>query len=148
MTELSGMTASEAIAASDGVRARSGAAASRRAQEHPQSPEELDRAAWHDVRLIACAILAEREASEKRMGELLKDPAAVRVNFLRGSIACQPLIDEAISAERERCAGYHDDLAAQHEAFAEGSPMEASKHHKKMARRHQHYAAAIRKGES
>ena len=74
MTELSGMTASEAIAASDGVRARSGAAASRRAQEHPQSPEELDRAAWHDVRLIACAILAEREASEKRMGELLKDP--------------------------------------------------------------------------
>lgn len=35
MTELSGMTASEAIAASDGVRARSGAAASRRAQEHP-----------------------------------------------------------------------------------------------------------------
>lgn len=29
--------------------------------------------------------------------DLLKDPAAVRVNYLRGTIACQNLIDEAVA---------------------------------------------------
>ena len=48
---------------------------------------------------IDAAIAAERE----RTANLLKDPAAVRLNYLRGDIACQTLIDEAIAAERERC---------------------------------------------
>lgn len=52
------------------------------------------------VKEIARALMAERE----RMASLLRDPAAVRVNYLRGDIACQALIDEAVMAERERCA--------------------------------------------
>ena len=81
-------------------------------------PEDIPESVWAEAEaakdnagpsdgwtvVIARAILAEREASEKRMADLLKDPVAVRVNFLRGSIACQPLIDEAVAAEREHCA--------------------------------------------
>ncbi len=32
------------------------------------------------------------------LAALLKDPAAIRINYLRGDIACQPLIDEARKA--------------------------------------------------
>lgn len=56
------------------------------------------------VAMVARAIMAERERTEARMLDLLKAPAAVRVNYLRGNIACQPLIDEAVVAERDRCA--------------------------------------------
>lgn len=47
---------------------------------------------------IAKAIMAEREHT----AELLKDPAAVRINYLRGDIACQHLIAEAVEAERQQ----------------------------------------------
>lgn len=49
---------------------------------------------------VAQALMEERE----RLATILKDPAAVRVNYHRGDIACQALIEEATAAERERCA--------------------------------------------
>lgn len=61
---------------------------------------------------VARAILAERE----RMLAALKDPAAVRVNYLRGQIACQTLIDEAVEAERVRCLEAASQTFAQMEA--------------------------------
>lgn len=72
---------------------------------------EIQKAANEHVRAlyslklaVADALLAEREATEAKMLALLKDPAAVRINYLRGDIACQALIDEAVLAEREACA--------------------------------------------
>lgn len=45
---------------------------------------------------------------------LLKDPAAVRINYLRGDIACQPLIDEARKAAfieaAVMCTGWLDNF--------------------------------------
>jgi hypothetical protein len=49
-----------------------------------------------------------REEVEKEIAEKLQDPFAVRVNYLRGKIAMQTIIDEACeqakAQERERCA--------------------------------------------
>ncbi|MEN3145721.1 hypothetical protein ABCW43_00240 [Neorhizobium sp. IRAMC:178] len=56
------------------------------------------------ISVVHGALLAERETTEAKMLALLKDPAAVRINYLRGDIACQALIDEAVLAEREACA--------------------------------------------
>lgn len=56
------------------------------------------------IECAARAILAEREASEARMLELLKDPVAVRVNWMRGGINA----DSIIAEERERCAKIAD----------------------------------------
>lgn len=54
---------------------------------------------------VACeAMMVEQD----HVAALLKDPAAVRVNYLRGGIACQALIDEATIAEMERAAGIAD----------------------------------------
>jgi len=50
--------------------------------------------------IIASAILAEREATEARMAAVLKDPVAVRLNWMRGGINAGSIIAE----ERERCA--------------------------------------------
>ncbi len=50
--------------------------------------------------IIARAIMAERE----RIGSLLKDPSAVLLNYLRGDIASQEIIKDALKLERERCA--------------------------------------------
>lgn len=72
---------------------------------------DRDRDSGENADVIAEAILAERTATEARIADLLKDPAAVRLNYLRGGIACQSLIDEAVAAERERCAG----IAEMHE---------------------------------
>ncbi len=41
---------------------------------------------------------------------LLKDPAAVRINYLRGDIACQPLIDEARKAAFIEAAETAEDI--------------------------------------
>lgn len=87
-------------------------------------PDDIPEDVWRDVELrimprdlvgsplgdlvhrnCCYGILAERAKTEARALDLLKDPAAVRVNYLRGNIACQPLIDEAVAAERERCLG-------------------------------------------
>lgn len=57
---------------------------------------------------VCSAILAEREASEARMLELLKDPVAVRLNWMRGGINA----DSIIAEERERCAKIADSLVA------------------------------------
>lgn len=57
---------------------------------------EFRAAVWEAGRLIK----AERD----RIEDLLKNPAAVRQNYLRGDIACQMLIDEAAASEREACA--------------------------------------------
>lgn len=60
-------------------------------------------------RALSQAYERGKSESEARMAEILKDPAAVRVNYLRGGIACQPLIDEAYERGqvdmRERAAG-------------------------------------------
>lgn len=57
---------------------------------------------------IAHALLAaEQRGEEKKAAEieaLLKDPVAVRANYLRGGIACQPLIDEAERRGLEKAA--------------------------------------------
>ena len=50
--------------------------------------------------MMARAIMAEREACEKRAAELLLNPAAVYVNWLRGSIDARSIIAD----EREACA--------------------------------------------
>lgn len=57
---------------------------------------------WNPITIerIARTILVEREAIE----DLLKNPVAVRLNYLRGGIACQGIIEDAIQAERKRCA--------------------------------------------
>lgn len=82
-------------------------------------PQEVWRAAEHAfydstpnavgaVEAIARAIMAAEkrgeEAAQAKMAALLKDPAAVRVNYLRGDIACQDLIREGEEREREACA--------------------------------------------
>lgn len=56
------------------------------------------------IESAAKAILAAEQREQDKMEALLKDPAAVRVNYLRGGIACQPLIDDAVAKEREACA--------------------------------------------
>lgn len=54
-------------------------------------------------------------------------------------------IAKAITAERERCAGYHDDRAAQHEAFRHDAKGVLIEHHAKMARFHVAAAADLRR---
>jgi hypothetical protein len=58
-------------------------------------------------------------------------------------IELDPIVD-AILAERERCAAYHDDMAAQHEPFRHDAKGELIEHHTKMVRFHLASAAAIR----
>ena len=52
----------------------------------------------NDPRVIALGILGERE----RLRNLLRDPLAVRISYLRGDIACQRLIDEGASEATSR----------------------------------------------
>lgn len=52
----------------------------------------------HVIYTIASTIMAERE----RIAELLKDPFAVRLNYLRGDISAQSIIEEAVKEEREK----------------------------------------------
>lgn len=61
-----------------------------------------------DEHAIASALQAERDDTEAKWAEAMKTPLSVRVNYLRGNIACQNLIDEAVDAERERCAKIAD----------------------------------------
>jgi len=67
---------------------------------NPYKGMAIEKNAAAIIVVIAKAILAERSA----ISTLLKDPSAVRINYLRGDIACQVLIDEAVIAERQRCA--------------------------------------------
>lgn len=64
---------------------------------------------------------------------------------------CTDIIEATILAakaeEREACAAYHDDLAAQHEAFREDATGNLIHHHLTMVRVHVRSAAAIRKRE-
>lgn len=60
---------------------------------------------------IAQALLTEREATEKRIGELLKDQVAVRVNWLRGGINATSIIDEI----QRRDASLADEYADSYE---------------------------------
>lgn len=79
--------------------------------------EQLIRDYGSDPALLAGAIVSATsrviqsavEAERARLDALLRDPAAVRVNYLRGGIACQHLIDEAVGAENERCARLCED---------------------------------------
>lgn len=60
--------------------------------------------ARHRAAMNAAIMAAEKrgeEVAHAKMATLLKDPAAVRVNYLRGDIACQGLIHEAEERERE-----------------------------------------------
>lgn len=66
------------------------------------------------VEIIAAAIMAERQ----RVIDLLKDPAAVRVGFYRGDIACQKIIAE------ERAKARNEALCAMQEALDTLSNME------------------------
>ncbi len=50
----------------------------------------------NDILEEAAAFKAGQAETEARIADLLKDPAAVRVNYLRGGIACQNLINEAL----------------------------------------------------
>jgi hypothetical protein len=52
------------------------------------------------VTSIARAILAEREASEARMLQLLKDPVAVRLNWMRGGINVSSVLPDEIDLFR------------------------------------------------
>ncbi|KSV78957.1 hypothetical protein N182_18330 [Sinorhizobium sp. GL2] len=60
---------------------------------------------FYQVKAEAASRISQQDAELERMRrevaevrEKLKDPAAVRINYLRGDIACQPLIDEARKA--------------------------------------------------
>ncbi|RVG08584.1 hypothetical protein CN234_17550 [Sinorhizobium meliloti] len=58
------------------------------------------------------------------------------------------LVGTAIAGERERCAAYHDDLAAQQAASAkEKAGHDAKDRHAAMCIQHQRHAAAIRRGD-
>ena len=59
--------------------------------------------------------------------------------------ATEQAIKSGILAERERCASYHDDKAAEHEAFRHDAKGDLIDHHTKMVRFHQSSAEAIRK---
>lgn len=83
-------------------------------------PKGIDSWAWQeairileskpeDTILITALSLMDaysrgRADEEQFLSTALKDPITVRVNYLRGGIACQPLIDYAVEQERERCA--------------------------------------------
>ena len=86
------------------------------------SPKSKEQVVPEDIMRAAEAVLNEwANGSESRPG---------------------PLIARAILAERERCAEYHDDFAAQHEAaIVDGS---GNDHHVREARNHRRYAAAMR----
>lgn len=58
--------------------------------------------------------------------------------------ALKAAIGEAVNTERERCASYHDDMAAQQEGFRFDAKGDLIEHHAKMVRFHQSSAAAIR----
>lgn len=60
-----------------------------------------------EVTAIARTLQAERDHWAKAM----MDPTTVRVNYLRGTIACQPLIDEAVATERKRAEKAEDELS-------------------------------------
>lgn len=82
-----------------------------------------DQATIHEgvARAILAAEKRGEEATHAKMATLLKDPAAVRVNYLRGDIACQGLIQEAEEREREACARYvegHGDVIPGSAVFA------------------------------
>lgn len=51
------------------------------------------------------------DAERERWINVLRDPAAVRINYLRGNIACQTLIDEAVEAQKQKDAKIADDYA-------------------------------------
>lgn len=87
--------------------------------------------------IIARAILDDRE----RAKALLKSADAVYANHLRGEINGSSIV----AAERERCARFHDDMAAQHDAEfpSDGGELDW---HVRMAASHRRYATAIRKG--
>lgn len=55
-------------------------------------------------------------------------------------------IQSSVEAERERAASYHDDMAAQHEAFRSEATGVGIEHHAKMVRFHVLSAERIRKG--
>lgn len=56
------------------------------------------------------------------------------------------IVAQAIVAERERCAGYHDKKAVEHEGLRFDAKGDLTERHAKMVRFHQASATAIRKG--
>jgi len=85
---------------------------------------------------VARALLAERASTEAKIQELLKDPVAVRLNWMRGGINA----DSIIAEERERCATVATNYGLLRKT-AFGGPLEAKRAAAK------DIASAIRSGE-
>lgn len=92
---------------------------------------------------VARSILAERAASEARMLELLKDPVAVRLNWMRGGINADSIMAEV----KARCAEIADAAADEQDVLALSADESNFAGYRQGERVAKSIASAIRSGE-
>lgn len=95
------------------------------------------------------AMVAAKAAAILIFDKLLDEGRIAVISIEARDAAALPIakaIQSSVEAERERAASYHDDMAAQHEAFRSEATGVGIEHHAKMVRFHVLSAERIRKG--